>query len=138
MAACGLAIVLAATLASCGGGGTAPAADAVVRRGETLTGGGLRHRVDVTLTGDTASIRSTVENVGDASVNVVARMCGLDVDPNLPWGDEVRCAGYSQHRTLLPGELLTETDRRVVERTRTSLRVRHLIAPDTWVTVTLR
>lgn len=132
------AAALAAVAGACGGaGGAGPSEEVLTRRG-TLTSSGVQLRVDVTVVGDTATIRSVVTNPSAAPVAVTARMCGLDVQPALRWADAVRCAGYSSDGPLAPGDSLVETDRRIAPRSVSALRVRHLLSPELWVDVTLR
>jgi hypothetical protein len=127
-----------AALVGCSDPGTGPGAQALIRQEETLINGSLRHRVDVSIVGDTATVRSVVENVGANAASVETRICGLDVDPSLPWGDAVRCGGYSRSGQLAPGDSLVESDRRIIDRADATIRVRHLLTPETWVPVSLR
>lgn len=88
--------------------------------------------------GDTLAITSIVVNGTGAAVDVVSRICGLDVETSLKLSVAgVACAGYSMQGPLAPGDTLQGfTTAVVVGPPGTyTLRVRHLLNPDVWVDV---
>lgn len=121
---------------------TEPAAPAGVIR--QLMAHGLEQTVRIApaepAPGDTLVIRSVVANRGTSSPELSSRICGLDLESAVRLDDSfVRCAGYSMLVALAPGDSLTGVDQRVVAGPAGSytLRVRHLLNPDTWVEVPL-
>jgi len=132
-----LAAAVALTLAACSSGSTEPVTGPLTRQGEAVEAS-LRQNVEVGIKGDTVTINSVVRNVGTAPVSVETRICGLDVDPSIAWADDVRCGGYSMTTSLAPNETITATDRRRLVGAPESVRVRHLLSPEVWVTVPLR
>ncbi|HUH12471.1 MAG TPA: hypothetical protein VMK65_05155 [Longimicrobiales bacterium] len=135
------AAALALLAAACGGDPAGP--DASMERVQLTPAEGLEQIVTVAATeitrGDTLEVRSVVRALGSAGP-LEARICGLDLrglELDDPFG---RCAGYSMRAELAPGDSLVQVDRAVVASGVGSytLRVRHLVEPDTWVEVPLR
>ena len=88
--------------------------------------------------GEQLRIVSVVVNKNAAPTDVVSRICGLDTGGDLDLtGSGFMCAGYSMYAELAPGESVAGNDVRVVTSAPGSytLRVRHLLLPDTWVEV---
>lgn len=119
-------------------------------RARTLTGPrvvitpqGLKQTIQITpaqpAMGDTIAIVSTVVNTYTlVATDVTSRICGLDLEGNLPLTNPFGwCAGYSRHGELAPGDSISGYDRRVVGGFpgNYTLRVRHLLEPDVWVEV---
>jgi hypothetical protein len=90
-------------------------------------------------TGDTLDIRSIVVNGTAAPVDVVSRICGIDLETtlNLTSTSNVACGGYSVQGPLAPGDSLLGFAGGVVASGpgQYTLRVRHLLDPDVWVDV---
>ena len=91
-------------------------------------------------TGDTLWVRSVVRARGDSAVALWARICGLDLEGlelHDPFG---RCAAYSMQTQLAPGDSLVQVDQRLVTSAPGdyTLRVRHVVQPDTWVELPVR
>lgn len=108
--------------------------------------GGLVNTLTLSATqlarGDTLRIGSSVTNEGTAPVAAETRICGLDVEaadgfraPD-PWG---RCGGYSQGGDIGPGEVRVSSESILVGGAPGlyTLRVRHLLRPELWVTATV-
>lgn len=87
--------------------------------------------------GDTVEVRSTVHASSDAAAEVEARICGLDLLGLQLQDPFARCGGYSMRTQLAPGDSLLQRDARIIDSGPGSytLRVRHLVAPDTWVDI---
>ena len=85
-------------------------------------------------TGENITIESVITNVSTSSLELTSRICGLnlggDLEMSLPLG-VVRCAGFSQTVTLLPGETIRETELRTVNSPAGifTLEVQHLLDP---------
>jgi len=91
-------------------------------------------------TGDTLDIRSIVVNGTATPVDVVSRICGMDLETTLKLSyPGVTCAGYSMHGALAPGDSLLGFAGGVVASApgQYTLRVRHLLDPDVWVDVSI-
>lgn len=90
--------------------------------------------------GDTLQITSVVRNRGTGAVEVVSRVCGLDLETDLALGDPFgRCLAYSQQRPLAPGDSVREQESKTVLSRPGSytLRLRHLLQPEQWISVPL-
>ena len=88
--------------------------------------------------GDNLAITSVVVNGTGAAVDIVSRICGLDLETALKLNAAgVACAGYSMQGPLEPGDSLQGFSSRVVvgPAGTYTLRVRHLLNPDVWVEV---
>jgi hypothetical protein len=88
--------------------------------------------------GEELHILSVVVNRKSDSAAVQSRICGLDTKGDLELtGARFMCAGYSIDAALAPGDSVTGNDFRVVASApgQYTLRVRHLLTPDTWVEV---
>jgi hypothetical protein len=92
-------------------------------------------------TGDTLDIRSIVVNGTAAPVDVVSRICGIDLETTLKltYTSNVACAGYSMQGALAPGDSILGFAGGVVTSGpgTYTLRVRHLLNPDVWVEVAI-
>lgn len=92
--------------------------------------------------GDTLWIESTVVNEGGQPVSVESRICGLDLRTELRFAPQVRCGGYSMQGQLAPGDSVRSTEGGVLTSGpgTYSVRLRHLLQPEKWVTfqVTVR
>ena len=89
-------------------------------------------------TGDTLDIRSIVVNGTAAAVDVVSRICGMDLETTLSMTHPgLACAGYSMHGPLAPGDSLLGFAGGVVVSAagQYTLRIRHLLDPDVWIEV---
>lgn len=88
--------------------------------------------------GDELHIVSVVVNRNPDVAAVVSRICGLDTKGDLELtASRFMCAGHSMNAALAPGDSVTGNDFRTIASGpgRYTLRVRHLLAPDTWVDV---
>jgi len=88
--------------------------------------------------GDTLNIESIVVNGTAAPVDVVSRICGMDLETTLKLTyANLACAGYSMQGALAPGDSLLGFAGGVVASApgQYTLRVRHLLDPDVWVDV---
>jgi hypothetical protein len=68
--------------------------------------------------GDTVRIRSMIRNVGTQSVTLESRICGLNIETtmSLPWPPGIgMCGGYSQTRTMAPGDSVESSELRQVQ-----------------------
>ncbi len=91
-------------------------------------------------TGDTLDITSIVVNGTAAAVDVVSRICGMDLETALKLTRPgLACAGYSMQGALAPGDSLLGFAGGVVASApgQYTLRVRHLLDPDVWVEVSI-
>lgn len=133
-------------LAACGGtaGGAAPAERIAEGDASATFAGGLRQRVTLVpatlVNGRDVEVRSVLVNTGPAAVDLTHRICGLDYEGTLTltWPPEVlKCAGYSGSLTLAPGDSIVGADlmRVASPAGQYTLRVRHAISPDRWITV---
>ncbi len=89
-------------------------------------------------TGDNLIITSTVMNGTGAAVDVVSRICGMDLETTLKLTNSgVACAGYSMQGALTPGDSLVASTGGIVTSGpgQYTLRLRHLLNPDVWVDV---
>jgi hypothetical protein len=87
--------------------------------------------------GETVQIRSVVANSGSAAVVLDSRICGLDYGGSLEleWPPGIaKCAGYSSHGELAPGDSVVTYDLMRVDSPpgRHRLLVRHAISPEAW------
>ena len=91
--------------------------------------------------GDTLVVVSTVVNHGDEAADVTARICGLDLRTELDLREfSGRCMAYSAQRHLAPGDSVWASDGGIVASRpgRYTLRVRHVLDPQSWVEVRIR
>jgi hypothetical protein len=139
---------LAAAIAACGSvervHTTEPDFTAAPRQ-VSAAAGGLTQRLTISATslrpGDVLELRSTIVNDGGAeSIAATTRACGLDVDA--PSGLRVpdlrlRCGAYSMSGSLAPGESRIEHEQIAIgDRPGVhTLRVRHLLEPELWVSI---
>lgn len=129
-------------VAACGDGPTGDPDSELESGLAAATAGDLAQRVTVTpampAPGEQIFIASEVVNEGSAREPVTSRICGLDLESALELtGSLLLCAGYSMHSELEPGDTLKSFDAVVVrgEPGEYTLRVRHLIDPEVWVSV---
>jgi hypothetical protein len=103
------------------------------------TSQGLRQEVRISeiepFPGDTILIESVVTNRSTSPLTVELRTCGLDLQGDLALAFTPNCRGYSEQITLRPGEVRLQWQEAVVRSRpgRYTLRVRHLLEPETWV-----
>jgi hypothetical protein len=85
--------------------------------------------------GETLRIESVITNEGAAPTAVTSRTCGLDLQTTLRLDHGVRCAGYSEGGVLAPGGTRMVVEEAVItSRPGTySVRLRHLLDPEQWV-----
>jgi len=96
----------------------------------------------VPVSGENVLVRSVVVNRGASPVALAARICGLDYAGSLEleWPAAVtKCAGYSMHPNLAPGDSLVVADVMQVGSPpgRHRLRVRQSLDPETWVALSV-
>lgn len=90
--------------------------------------------------GDTLQIVSVVLNRGTTAVVVSSRICGLDLQTELELRDPFgRCAAYSQRGALAPDDSVRAQESKIVLSRPGSytLRLRHLLEPEQWITIPL-
>ena len=124
--------------------GCSGAPDAITAPKVVITPQGLEQTIQLSpaepRTGDVLDIRSVVVNGTTAAVDVVSRICGMDVETTLKLNQTgLACAGYSMQGALAPGDSLLGFSGGVVGSSpgQYTLRVRHLLNPDVWVEVSV-
>ena len=100
----------------------------------------IRLSQDRSAWGDTIHIASVVLNRSGSPKTVSARTCGVDLQSDAVLQSYlVRCAAYSGHFTIAPGDLVVEQESRIVHANpgQYSIRIRHLLDPEVWLVVPL-
>lgn len=129
---------------ACTGGSAAPAHMAAEGSVLVQHPGGLSQRVTlvpaVVIDGRDVEVRSVLVNETDASLELSARICGLDYAGSLELShppEVLKCAAYSATMTLAAGDSTVTTDlMRVASDPGTyELRVRHAVAPEQWASM---
>ena len=137
--------VLAVSALACGDSGTEPVAfpDAATYTFEV--GDGIIQTVMLDpaspFTGDTMSLRSTIQNAGDSTIQVSLKLCGLIFGGSLAFRDgfEVRCAGDSFHGAMNSGETAILLERLIIESDpgQYVLTMQHLLHPSLVASLTI-
>jgi len=87
--------------------------------------------------GTNVGVRSVLTNRGTSAFALTSRICGLDYAGTLSLThppEVLKCAGYSQSLTILPGDSLVTLDYMRVSSAAGmyTLRVKHALQPEAW------
>ncbi len=134
-------VLLTCVALACAGPATSPG-DSASEHSRLVLANGLEQSVSLMpsapATGENLTIRSVITNHGAQPVELESRHCGLDFagDLALEWPPGIaKCAAYSGRGLLQPGDSVATTAIMRVSSPpdRYRLRVRHALAPEAWV-----